>query len=285
MQSSPPGSWTIFRLRESQAKPSFVTVTCWRWIPRRLIPGPLKWSPHPRGSQWRRTGECQLPFPSPNHSSKPSGNGRQHKPNKLLRGFAHLLSSLFNKDNYHPSPQAPQSPCFAGPTVLRWCSFTSTINYTALRSLNRLTLSLLDLLQQFSTGGVLVMLVPLTMDRPILEGGYLIGRSLSNQKYGGFITRSWKKDHPWAFKDQTQEDCGLEMLGTLVLTLLLCQKSFFRRPIRGRLGTSPHLSSREGTRRSGRKIAGQTLRLSQVAGSCTLPLETVQVFLFLQFLK
>ena len=32
------------------------------------------------------------------------------RPNKLLRGFARLLYSLFGKDYNHPSPYAPQSP-------------------------------------------------------------------------------------------------------------------------------------------------------------------------------
>ena len=31
------------------------------------------------------------------------------KPNKLLRGFAHLLHCLFEKDYHHPTPYAPQS--------------------------------------------------------------------------------------------------------------------------------------------------------------------------------
>ena len=36
------------------------------------------------------------------------------KPNKLLRGFAHLLHCLFEKDYHHPTPYAPQSSWWGG---------------------------------------------------------------------------------------------------------------------------------------------------------------------------
>ena len=60
---------------------------------------------------------CSGP-PTAAHSQSPSfklfGNGNQllkssGRPNKLLRGFAHLLHCLFEKEYHHPTPYAPQS--------------------------------------------------------------------------------------------------------------------------------------------------------------------------------
>ena len=109
------------------------------------------------------------------------------RPNKLLRGFAHLLHCLFEKDYHHPTPYAPQS----------------------------------------SWWGASDAKVPQIVEKHTLEVGSATIQTQRRIRFGGFITRSRKTNILGAFKDRKPKRriAALEMLGTLFLTMYLCKKS------------------------------------------------------------
>ena len=106
------------------------------------------------------------------------------KPGKLLRGFAHLLHSLFAKDYNHPSPYAPRSEW--------WGASDASAN-----------------------------------DEEAYVGGWHTNLSdpLKAQVWW-FHYQVTRDRHPWAFKDlKPKRRASLEMFGTLLLTMYLCEKS------------------------------------------------------------
>ena len=107
------------------------------------------------------------------------------KPSKLLRGFAHLLHSLFAKDYNHPSPYAPRSEW--------WGASDASAN-----------------------------------DQEAYVGGWLTNVSdpLKAQVWW-FHYQVTQDRHSWAFKDlkPKRRIAALEMFGTLLLTMYLCEKS------------------------------------------------------------